>query len=79
MTLDSLIILIKSVLKKDQNQYYYNSIIMLRFEKTWTAKEKFYAAKNQKMLRCNVDDIVIWKLVKITTNSKYFFGYLDTF
>ena len=35
--------------------------------------------KSKRIWDVNVDDIVIWKLVKITTNSKYFFGYLDKF
>ena len=43
-----------------------------------TAKEKFYAAKRPiKVCDVNVDNIVISKLVKTKTNSKYSIGYLD--
>ena len=40
-------------------------------------KEKFYAAKRPiKICDINVDNIVISKLVKTKTNSKYSNGYL---
>ena len=42
------------------------------------AKEKFYSAKKPiKIWNVNVDNIVISKLVKTKTNSKYLIGYLD--
>ena len=45
---------------------------MVRFGEKETAKEKFYAAKKPiKIWDVNVDNIVISKLVKIKTNSKY--------
>ena len=41
-------------------------------------KEKFYAAKKlEKIWYANVDNIVISKLVKTNTDSKYLIGYLD--
>ena len=42
------------------------------------AKERFYAAKRPiKIWDVNVDNIVISKLVKTKSNSKYLIGYLD--
>ena len=46
---------------------------MLRFGETKIATEKFYAA----FWDVNVDNIVISKLVKTKTNSKYLIGYSD--
>ena len=51
---------------------------MLRFGETNIAKGKFYAA--QKPIEnwdANVDNIIISKLVKTKTNSKYLTGYLN--
>ena len=51
---------------------------MLRFGETKIANEKFYAAKKpMKIWDVNVDNIVISKLVKTKTNSKYLIIYLD--
>ena len=51
---------------------------MLRFGETEVTKERFYAAKRPiKIWDVNVDNIVISKLVKTKTNSKYLIGYLD--
>ena len=51
----------------------------MRFGEKEIAKEKFYAAKKPiKIWDVNVDNIVISKLVKTKTNSKYLIGYLDT-
>ena len=51
---------------------------MVRFGEKEIAKEKFYAAKRPiKIWDVNVDNIVISKLVKTKTNSKYLIGYLD--
>ena len=51
---------------------------MVRFGVTEIAKKKFYAAKKSlKIWDVNVDNIVISKLVKTKTNSKYLIGYLD--
>ena len=50
----------------------------MEFAKTEIAKEKFYAARKPiEIWNVNVDKIVISKLVKIRTNSKYLIGYLD--
>ena len=51
---------------------------MLRFGETKITKEKFYAAKKAiNIWDVNVDNIVISKLVKTKTSSKYLIGYLD--
>ena len=51
---------------------------MVRFGDREIAKEKFYAAKRPtKIWDVNVDNIVISKLVKTKTNSKYSIGCLD--
>ena len=48
---------------------------MSRFRETKVTKEKFYAAKKTiKIGDVNVDNIVISKLVKTKTNSKYLIG-----
>ena len=50
----------------------------MRNSKRKIAEEKFYAAKKPiKIWDVNVDNIVISKLVKTKTNSKYLNGYLD--
>ena len=52
---------------------------MLRFGETKVTKEKVYAAKEPLEIWDvnvdNVDNIVISKLVKAKTNSKYLIGY----
>ena len=51
---------------------------MLKFGETKVTKGKFYAAeKRMKIWDVNVDNIVISKLVKTKTNSKYLIRYLD--
>ena len=45
---------------------------MVRFGKTEIAKEEFYTAKKIKFWDFIVDNIVISKLVKTRTNSKYY-------
>ena len=51
---------------------------MLRFGETKVTNEKSYAAKKPiNIWDVNVDNIVIPKLVKTKTNSKYLIGYLD--
>ena len=51
------------------------SITIVKFGKTEIAKENFYAAKNPiKIWDVNVNNIVISKLVKTKTNSKYLVG-----
>ena len=53
---------------------------MFRFGETKLKKEKFYAAKKPITIwDVYVDNIVILKLVKTKTNSKYLIGYLDKF
>ena len=49
----------------------------MRFLKTKKVKEKFHTAKKPiKIWDVNVDDIVISKLIKTKTNSKYLIAYL---
>ena len=51
---------------------------MLRFGETKIKKEGFYAARKPiNISDVNVDNIVISKLVKTKTESKYLIGYLD--
>ena len=53
---------------------------MTKLGKAEKAEEKIYAAKKPiKMWDVNVDNIVISKLVKRETNSKYVIGYLDKY
>ena len=55
----------------------FDSIMMLRFGETKVAKEKIDAAeKPVKIWDVNVDNIVISKLGKTKTNSKYLIGSL---
>ena len=50
----------------------------MKLGETEVAKEKFYAAKKPiKICDVFVDNIVISKLIKTKTNSKYLIGYLD--
>ena len=51
---------------------------MVKSGKTEIARETFYTAKKPiKIWDVIVDNIVISKLVKAKTNSKYLIGYLD--
>ena len=51
---------------------------MVKFGEREIEKENFYAAKRPiKIWDVNVDNIVISKLVKTKSNSKYLIGYLD--
>ena len=51
---------------------------MVRFGDREIAKEKFYAAKRAiQICDINVDNIVISKLFRTKTYSKYLIGYLD--
>ena len=51
---------------------------MLRFGETKIAKERLYTAKRPtKIWDVTVDDIVISKLIKTETNSKYLIRYSD--
>ena len=51
---------------------------MLRFGETKVTKETLYTAQTPiKIWNVNVDNIVISKLVKTKTNSKYLTGYSD--
>ena len=51
---------------------------MLRFGETKVAEEKFYAAKKViKIWDVDLNNIVISKLIKTKTNSKYLIGHLD--
>ena len=50
----------------------------LRFKDTKVTKEKFHAPREPlKIWDVNVDNIVISKLVKTKTNSKYLIEYFD--
>ena len=50
----------------------------MKFEDKEIAEEKFYASKRPiQIWDIDVDNIVISKLVKTKTNSKYLIGYLD--
>ena len=51
---------------------------MLRFGETKVTKQTFYTAQTPiKIWNVNVDNIVISKLVKTKSNSKYLTGYSD--
>ena len=51
---------------------------MVKFGEREIAKERFYAAKRPiQIWDVNIDNIVISKLVKTKTKSKYLIGYLD--
>ena len=51
---------------------------MLRFGETKISKEKVYAAKKLiEIWGVNIYNIVISKLVKTKTNTKYLIGYVD--
>ena len=50
----------------------------MKFREQGIAKEKFYAVKRPiRICDVNVGNIVIWKMEKTKTNSKYLIGYLD--
>ena len=60
-------------LAKKYSQILVHSIIMGRFGEKEIAKEKFYAAKRPiNICDVNVDNIIISKLFKTNSNSKYF-------
>ena len=51
-------------------EFFFDSIILLRFNKTKAAKEKFYGAKKPtKIWHVNVDNIVVSKLAETENNS----------
>ena len=51
---------------------------MLRFGEKKIAKEEIYAAKKAiKIWDVNIYDLILSKLVKTKTNSKYLIGHLD--
>ena len=92
MTLHNVLILIKSVLNKDQNLYLaslhqltknndknvFESAIMLRFGETKVAKEKLYGGKKRTNIRdVNFHNVVSSKLVETRTNSKYLIRFLE--
>ena len=92
MTLHNVLILIKSVLNKDQNLYLaslhqltknndknvFESTIMLRFGETKVAKEKLYGGKKRTNIRdVNFHNVVSSKLVETRTNSKYLIRFLE--
>ena len=57
---------------------FFDTIIMLKFNETKVAKETFYGAKEPiSIWDVNVDNIVISKLAKTKSDSKYLIGYLD--
>ena len=92
LTLHNVLILIKSVLNKDQNLYLaslhqltknndknvFESTIMLRFGETKVAKEKLYGGKKRTNIRdVNFHNVVSSKLVETRTNSKYLIRFLE--
>ena len=57
---------------------FFDTIIMLRFNETKVAKKTFYGAKEPiSIWDVSVDNIVISKLAKTKSDSKYLIGYLD--
>ena len=51
---------------------------MVKFRKTGIEKENVYAAKKTiNIWDINVNNIIVSKLIKTKTNSKYLIGYLD--
>ena len=54
---------------------------MVKFGKAEIVKERFYAAKKKYIIiwDVKVDNVVISKLVKTKTDSKYLIGYLDKY
>ena len=63
---------------KNNDNNFFDIIIILRSCDTKVAKEKFYDAnKTINIWDVNVDNIVISKLVETKTNSEYQIGYLD--
>ena len=51
---------------------------MVRLGETKITKEKFCTTNQPiKIWDVNADNIVVWKLVKTKTNSKYVIGYSD--
>ena len=64
---------------KNNDKQIFDNITMLRCGETKAVKEKLYSVKKPiNTWDVNVDNIVITKLVKTTTNSnKYLIRYLD--
>ena len=57
---------------------FFDSIQILRFDKTKVAKEEFFGAKKSiKIWNVDVDNIVISKLIETNNNSRYLIGYLE--
>ena len=63
---------------KNNNNKFFDSMIMLKSGKTEEAKEEFYGAKKEtKNWDVNVDIIVISKVTETKNISKYLIEYLD--
>ena len=56
---------------------FFDSIIMLIFEKIQVAKEFYGTKKLIEVQHVDVDNIIISKSVETKDNSKYLTGYLD--
>ena len=79
LTLDNVIIHIKSVLDKDKNHYYHEIFLeKCSYQRFGDRNSKIKVLCFKKPIKIywdvNVDDIVIWKLVKTKTSSKYMIG-----
>ena len=60
----------------DETSTFYDSIIMLSFGETKAAKKKISCCKKTyEIWKVNVDNIIIWKLIKTKINS--FLVWLD--
>ena len=55
--------------------FFYDSITMLKLGKIGLKKEDLYI----KVCDVNVDNIVVWELIKTQKRPKYLIGYLDDF
>ena len=74
------IFLEKSLYKFSKNAMttkFFDSIIMLIFEKIQVAKEFYGTKKLIEVQHVDVDNIIISKSVETKDNSKYLTGYLD--
>ena len=63
--------------KKVMTTKFFDSIIMLIFEKIQVAKEFYGTKKLIEVQHVDVDNIIISKSVETKDNSKYLTGYLD--
>ena len=63
---------------KNNDKDFFDSIIMLRFGQTKTAKnQSIWFKKPINIWDNNVNNLLVLKSIKTKTNSKYLIGYLD--